>query len=58
MREIVGVLYSIVEVLETIAGYLEPSAKATSVQGDTKEAEQKEEQNEEEVVVKKTTRSK
>lgn len=58
MREIVGVLYSIVEVLETIAGYLEPaSAGTTSVQGDTREAEQTEEPKEE-VVVKKTTRSK
>ena len=58
MREIVGVLYSIVEVLETIAGYLEPSSKTTSVHGDTREEEQKEEPEVEEVAVKKTTRSK
>ena len=57
MREIVGVLYSIVDVLETIAGYLEPSSKTISVQGDTRE-EQKEETEVEEVAVKKTTRSK
>ena len=54
MREIVGVLYSLVDVLETIAEYLAPETSGTtSVQGETRE-----EAKEEEVVVKKTTRSK